>query len=317
MDAQHGANRTSGAGDGFTRAVTGAVTGRVQPRRIRSITPTGDVMTTTTAIDQLKAAHRATWDSGDYTDVADRFVVPVGNAALEAAAIAPGTEVLDVAAGSGNPAIPAAQAGARVTALDLAPALVEIGRRRALDAGVEVDFVVGDAEALPFDDDRFDVVLSVVGVQFAPRHEVVAGEVARVVRPGGRIVLCSWTPRGFIGQFLKTVAPRMPKPPEGASPPPLWGDEAHVRELFQPAGIEFEFELRYADFEYGSAAGFVDYMAYHYGPLVKARERLSNEGTWDELRRDLVALTERSNVATDGFCARSEYLVARGVKDAS
>jgi SAM-dependent methyltransferase len=274
-------------------------------------------MTTTTAIDQLKAAHRATWDSGDYTDVADRFVVPVGRAALEAANLAPGTEVLDVAAGSGNPAIPAAQTGARVTALDLAPSLLEIGRRRALEAGVDVDFVEGDAEALPFDDESFDVALSVVGVQFAPRHELVARELARVVRPGGRIVLSSWTPRGFIGQFLKTVAPRMPKLPEGASPPPLWGDEGHVRKLFAQAGVQFEFERRHAAFSYGTAAGFVDYMAYHYGPLVKARERLTQEGTWDELRRDLVALSERSNVATDGFCARSEYLLARGVKEAS
>lgn len=274
-------------------------------------------MTTTTAIDQLKAAHRATWDSGDYTDVADRFVIPLGRAALKAATFAPGTEVLDVAAGSGNPAIPAAEAGARVTALDFAPSLLEIGRRRALDAGVDIDFVEGDAEALPFDDESFDVALSVVGVQFAPRHELAARELARVVRPGGRIVLCSWTPRGFIGQFLKTVAPRMPKLPEGASPPPLWGDEAHVRKLFAGAGVQFEFELRHAEFSYGSAGGFVDYMAYHYGPLLKARERLSQEGTWDELRRDLVGLCERSNVAWDGFSAPSEYLLARGVKETS
>jgi SAM-dependent methyltransferase len=274
-------------------------------------------MTTTTTIDQLKAAHRATWDSGDYTDVADRFVIPVGRAAVEAANISPGTEVLDVAAGSGNAAIPAAHAGARVTALDLAPSLLEIGRRRAREAGVDVDFVEGDAEALPFDDESFDVALSVVGVQFAPRHEQAARELARVVRPGGRIVLCSWTPRGFIGQVLGTVAPRMPKLPEGASPPPLWGDEAHLRELFAEAGVRFEFGRRHAGFSCGSAAGFVDYMAHHYGPLLKARERLSQEGSWDELRRDLVALCERFNVFMDGFCALSEYLLARGTKEAS
>ena len=274
-------------------------------------------MTNTTAIDQLKAAHRATWESGDYTNVADLFVIPLGMAALNAADPGPGTEVLDVAAGSGNPAIAVAQTGARVTALDLAPSLLEIGRRRARDAGVDIDFVEGDAEALPFDNERFDVALSVVGVQFAPRHEVVARELARVVRPGGRIVLCSWTPGGFIGQFLKTVAPRMPKPPAGASPPPLWGDQAHVRELFAQAYVEFEFELRHTEIRYGSCAGFVDYMAFHYGPLVKARERLSQDGTWDELRHDLVALCERHNIATDGFVARPEYLLARGVKEAS
>jgi SAM-dependent methyltransferase len=274
-------------------------------------------MISTTAIDKLKAAHRTTWDSGDYTDVADRFVIPLGTSALNAADPAPGTEVLDVAAGSGNPAIAVAQAGALVTALDLAPSLLEIGRRRAREAGVDIDFVEGDAEALPFDDESFDVALSVVGVQFAPRHEVVARELARVVRPGGRIVLCSWTPRGFIGQFLKTVAPRMPKPPEGASPPPLWGDEGHVCKLFAEAGVQFEFELRRTDFRYGSAAGFVDYMAYHYGPLVTARERLSQDRTWDELRHDLVALCERHNTATDGFSTPSEYLLARGVKHVS
>ena len=273
-------------------------------------------MTTTTAIDQLKAAHRATWDSGDYTNVADRFVTPLGTAALNAANPAPGTQVLDVAAGSGNPAIAVAQAGARVTALDLAPSLLELRRGRAHVAGVDIDFVVGDAVALPFDDASVDVALSVVGVQFAPRHEVVARELARVVRPGGRIVLCSWTPRGFIGQFLKTVAPRMPKPPEGASPPPLWGDQGHVRELFAHAGARFEFELRHTDVRYGSAAGFVDYMAYHYGPLLKARERLSQDGTWDELRHDLVALCGRHNIATDGFHTRSEYLLAHGIKHA-
>ena len=272
-------------------------------------------MTMTTEMEQLKTAHRATWDSGDYTDVADRFVTPLGRAALESAALAPGAEVLDVATGSGNAAIPAALAGAQVTGLDLAPSLLEIGRRRAAEAGVDVEFVEGDAEDLPFADESFDAVLSVVGVQFAPRHELTANELARVLRPGGRIVLCSWTPRGFIGQFLKTVAPRMPKPPEGASSPPLWGDAEHVRELFADNGVEFDFELRSVDIEYGSPAGFVDYMAYHYGPLLKARERLSPEGRWDELRSDLVALCERSNLSADGFRTSSEYLVANGVKE--
>jgi hypothetical protein len=106
----------------------------------------------------------------------------------------------------------------------------------------------------------------------------------------------------------------MPKPPEGASPPPLWGDEDHVRDLFAETGVEFAFERRHTEVTHGSAAGFVDYMAYHYGPLVKARERTSQDGTWDELRHDLVALCERHNIATDGFFARAEYLLARGVK---
>ena len=272
-------------------------------------------MTTATKIDELKAAHRATWDSGDYANVADRYVVPVGAAAIARAGDLPDAEVLDVATGAGNAAVPAALAGARVTGLDLAPSLLAVAAERSREAGVEVDWVEGDAEALPFADECFDVALSVVGVQFAPRHEVVAGELARVLRPGGRIVLCSWTPRGFIGQFLKTVAPRMPKPPAGASPPPLWGDEDHVSDLFAPHGVRFEHDRAYAEFSHGSAAGFVDYMAASYGPLVKARERLTPEGSWADLRADLIALCERFNTATDGFSARAEYLLAAGTKD--
>lgn len=273
--------------------------------------------TTATAIDQLKAAHRATWDSGDYTAVADRWVGPLAATALARAEVGEGTEVLDVATGSGNAAIPAALAGARVTGLDLAPSLIEIARERSAQAGVDVEWIVGDAEALPWPDERWDVVLSVVGVQFAPRHERVAQELARVTRPGGRIVLCSWTPGGFIGQFLKTVGPRMPKPPEGASPPPLWGDQDHVRALFAGTGVEFEFSVDSTPFEYGTAGGFVDYMADHYGPLLKAREKLTPEGTWEELRSELVALCERSNVAPGGFRVFSEYLVAVGQKHQS
>jgi len=271
---------------------------------------------TMSAIDQLKVAHRATWDSGDYTDVADRYVVPLGDTALAHAGLEEGTEVLDVASGSGNAAIPAALAGARVTGLDLAPSLIEIARERSLEAGVEVEWVVGDAEALPFPDESFDAVLSVVGVQFAPRHQVVADELARVTRPGGRIVLCSWTPRGFIGQVLKTVGPRMPKPPEGASPPPLWGDEDHLLELFAGTGVELSFEQRTTPFDYETPAGFVDYLAEYYGPMLKAREKLSPEGQWDDLRADLIALCEQANVAADGFRADSEYLVAVGTRSA-
>jgi len=273
-------------------------------------------MTTTTAIDQLKEAHRATWDSGDYASVARTQVLEVGETTAAVAAVHPGDEVLDVATGSGNAAIPAALAGARVTGLDLAPTLLDVARQRANAAGVEIDWVEGDAEALPYGDDSFDTVLSAIGVQFAPRHELAATELARVVRPGGRIVLANWTPRGFIGQFFKTISPRLPKPPEGASPPPLWGDEEHVRGLFAGTGIELEFEHHSVVFEHESPESFVEYMADNYGPLLKARERLEPEGAWEELRADLIALCERSNVAADSFLAPSEYLLVRGRKEA-
>ena len=271
--------------------------------------------TTTTEIDQLKAAHRVTWDSGDYAAVARDLVSEVADVAVETLAPQPGETILDVATGSGNAAIPAAQAGATVTGLDLAPTLLDVARRRSEEAGVPVEWLEGDAEALPFPDEAFDKAMSVIGVQFAPRHERSAAELARVVRPGGAIVLANWTPAGFIGQFFKTIGPRMPKPPEGASPPPLWGDEGHVEELFAGSGVEFGYEHRTVLFENDSCAGFVDYMAENYGPLLKARERLTPEGTWEELRSDLIALCERSNLASDSFLAPSEYLVAHGHKE--
>ena len=268
--------------------------------------------TTTTEMDQLKAAHRVTWDSGDYASVAQRLVQEVADAAVAAADPKPGEEIIDVATGSGNAAIPAALLGAQVTGLDIAPSLLEAARRRADEADVEIDWIEGDAEALPFPEASFDKVLSVLGVQFTPRHELTAQELVRVVRPGGAIVLANWTPRGYIGQFFKTISPRLPKPPAGASPPPLWGDEAHVRELFAGMGVELEFESRSVVFEHESPTAFIDYMADCYGPLLKARERLEPEGRWEELYSDLVALSERSNLAADSFVTPSEYVLVKG-----
>ena len=270
--------------------------------------------TTTTEIEELKAKHRATWDSGDYAAVARDLVPEVADVAVAAAEPRPGQQLLDVATGSGNAAIPAAQAGAEVTGLDLAPTLLDVARERAAAAGVEVEWVEGDAEALPYADESYDTVVSVIGVQFAPQHEVAAHEIARVTRSGGKIVLASWTPRGFIGQFFKTMSPHMPKPPPGASPPPLWGDGDHLRGLFEGTGVEFELETRSVVFENESPTGFIDYMAENYGPLLKAKELLDPQGKWDALRSDLVALAERSNLAADSFLTQSEYLLANGRK---
>jgi len=270
--------------------------------------------TTTTEIDELKAKHRATWDSGDYAAVARDLVSEVADVAVAAADPRPGEKVLDVATGSGNAAIPAAHAGAEVTGLDLAPTLLDVARDRAESAGVDVEWVEGDAEALPYDDGSYDTVLSVIGVQFAPQHQVAANEIARVTRAGGKIVLSSWTPRGFIGQFFKTMSPHMPKPPAGASPPPLWGDGDHLRGLFEGSGVEFDLETHSVVFENDSPAGFIDYMTENYGPLLKARELLEPRGDWEALRGDLVALAERSNLAADSFLTQSEYLLARGRK---
>ncbi len=258
---------------------------------------------------------RATWDAGDYAEVADRLVMPLGPVAVDAAAITTGDEVLDVAAGTGNASIPAAAAGARVTGLDIAPGLLETARTRAARAGVAVEFVEGDAEDLPFADASFDVVTSTLGVQFAPHHEQTAAELARVLRPGGRMALCNWTPQGYIGRFFATLSPYMPAPPAGVSPPPKWGDPDHVTELFAGTGMTLSFARRTVDFRDGSPESFIDFMATCYGPLVKARELLTADGRWNDLRADLIALSAAMDEGTAGaFRTPSEYLVVTGRK---
>lgn len=267
-------------------------------------------MTTQTGTPTPRQRQRATWAAGDYGEVADRLVLPLGQVVVARASIGREDEVLDVATGTGNAAIPAAAAGARVVGLDVTPELLDVARRRAGEAGVEVEWVDGDAEDLPFADDSFDAVLSTLGVQFVPHHERAAAELARVCRPGGRIGLCNWTPEGYIGRFFATIAPYMPPPPEGVSPPPLWGDEAHVERLLAGTGARLAFERRTIDFRHHSPGAFVDFMAARYGPLVKAREALTGQGRWGELRDELVALSAAMDVAPAGsFLVPSEYLV--------
>ena len=172
------------------------------------------------------------WASGDYPAVAAELIPELGPELVRACVVKPGDRVLDVAAGSGNAAIPAAAAGGIVTASDLTPELFEAGRAIAAERGVELEWVEADAEALPFADNSFDVVMSCVGAMFAPHHQATADELVRVVRPGGTIGMINWTPEGFIGNLFATMKPYAPPPPPGASPAPLWGDEKHVRKLF-------------------------------------------------------------------------------------
>lgn len=262
----------------------------------------------------LKRAHRGIWASGSYAAVASRLIdeVPPRHL-LERVPVSPGMEVLDVATGTGNVAIRAAQLGADVTGLDLTPELLEAARERVEGSGLEIEWVEGDAEDLPFEDGRFDCVLSTFGVQFAPRHEVVARELLRVTKPGGTIGVVNWAPQGHLGQVLKAVGARMPKPPEYASPPPLWGDEKHVQALFAAAGAaQLEFEPAtnpFDDFE--SAEDWVDFMAVNYGPLLKAKEKLEPAGEWEALRADLIALTaELDRGEGEGLHVEAEYLLA-------
>jgi len=226
----------------------------------------------------------------------------------------PGDAVLDVATGTGNVALKAAAAGAQVVGLDLTPELFSTARRRAAEQEVAIEWIEGDAEDLPFEDEAFDHVLSVFGVQFAPRHDVVAAELVRVCRPGGRIGLVNWTPEGQIGELFSILGRYLPPPPDFASPPPLWGSEGHVRHLFGDA-LELTFTRGLNPWRFESPDAYVTFMETHYGPLVKARERLQAEGRWTQCRDELLAMVERRNEASDGSLQMyAEYLVIVGYK---
>ena len=192
----------------------------------------------------LKAKHRGVWASGNYAAVVTDIVSELGPILVEAAGIKPGDLVLDVAAGTGNAAIPAARTGAQVIASDLTPELMEVGKKWAADVGVQLTWETADAEALPYGDGEFDAVLSCLGVMFAPHHQASADELVRVCRPGGTVGLTAWTPAGFIGQMFATMKPYAPPPPPGVQPPPLWGDEDHVRELLGDRVDQVQTETR-------------------------------------------------------------------------
>ena len=244
-------------------------------------------------MDALKVKHRAMWALGDYPAVATEVIPSLGPVLVAAAGVRAGDRVLDVAAGSGNAAIPAALAGARVVASDLTPELLDTGRRAAEAAGVELEWREADAEELPFADGEFDVVLSCVGVMFAPHHAAAAGELVRVCRPGGTVALLSWTPEGFIGQMFAAMRPYVPPPPPGAQPPPLWGDEAHVRDLLGSAVTSFSARrqaLRVSRF--GSAAEFLAFFKQCYGPTIAAYRGLEPDRA-AALDADLLALGDR------------------------
>ena len=226
----------------------------------------------------LKAKHRAMWASGDYPALAHDLIWSLGPRLVEAVAVQPGERVLDVAAGSGNAAIPAALRGADVVASDLTPELFGAGERRAREAGVELQWRPADAEALPFDDDSFDVTVSCLGVMFAPQHERGAAEILRVTRPGGRIGLLSWTPQGFIGRMFATMKPFNAPLPSGAQPAPLWGDESHVRALFGDAVADVTAvreTIRIDRFRDGRE--FREYFRTHYGPTIAVYNRNADD----------------------------------------
>jgi SAM-dependent methyltransferase len=258
--------------------------------------------------DDLKARHRAMWALGDYPAVATEVIAALGPVLVEACGIGPGQRVVDVAAGSGNAAIPAARTGADVVATDLTPELLDIGRRAAEAEGVTLDWKVADAENMPCEDGEHDVVISCVGVMFAPHHQAAADELIRVVRPGGTIGLISWTPEGFIGQMFATMKPYAPAPPPGAQPPPLWGRADHVRDLLGDRVTDIDARqqtLRVTRF--GSGAEFRDFFKATYGPTIAVYRSLADEPERSaSLDADLAALGDR--YLTDG-AMEWEYLL--------
>ena len=258
----------------------------------------------------LKALQRAIWSAGDYDAIAELFW-DVGAVVAEAAAIEPGMKVLDVATGTGNAAIRAAQAGSDVVGLDLTPELFDDARRREALAGVRVQWVEGDAEALPFDDDSFDRVLSTFGVMFAPRHAVAAAELVRTCRTGGMIVLANWTPAGFIGRMFAAFADRMPAAPPPA-PPTLWGDEAHVRALLG-GQARLAIQRRTVDLVYESLDGMVAEYEQQFGPMVLARQVLDG-AAYAALKAELRALVESFDSGDGELRIPAEYLLVVGLK---
>jgi len=234
----------------------------------------------TAAVDdsQIAAKHRAMWASGDYPKLAVDLVAPLGPVLVEATGIGPGDRVLDVASGTGNAAIPAARTGASVIASDLCPELLESGRTLAAEQGVELEWREGNAHALPFGDNEFDVVMSSIGVMFAPFHQQAADELVRVTKPGGRIGLISWTPKGHIGQLWAAMKPYAPPPPPGAQPPPLWGQEEHVRELFGDRVTDLVMERRMLPVHhFPDGAAFRDYFKAVYGPTIAAYRNIEGD----------------------------------------
>ncbi|MGH2715919.1 MAG: class I SAM-dependent methyltransferase [Solirubrobacteraceae bacterium] len=236
-----------------------------------------EVPATTEANRELKAVTRAAWALGDYHRFAKQTIWDLGEVLVRACGISTGQRVLDVAAGTGNTAIRAAEAGAEVAASDLTPENFDAGRREAEARGVELEWVEADAEALPFADGEFDVVTSSFGAIFAPDHRVVADEMLRVCRPGGTIGMLNFTPEGLISDFFGALAPYMPPPPPEALPPALWGSEEHVRELFGDQVESLEMTRRHYVERAASPGDYRELFKQTFGPVVAIYASLGEE----------------------------------------
>ena len=264
-----------------------------------------DQMAKPVDLDSIKARQQAMWASGDFAVIGTTLQI-VGEQLCEGVDLRAGERVLDVAAGNGNATLAAARRFAEVTSTDYVPALLERGRRRADAEGAEIRFEVADAEALPYPDANFDVVLSTFGVMFAPNHQQAASELKRVCRPGGRIGLASWTPQGFLGQLFRVVATHVPPIP-GVSSPLLWGTDAHVQELFAGTA-RIEHTVRHFAFRYRSPEHWIDVFRAYYGPVYKAFAALDADRQ-AALEHDLIALLRHVDQGgSRGLVVSAEYL---------
>jgi SAM-dependent methyltransferase len=260
-----------------------------------------------------KQRAKAVWAAGNYPAIAEK-IAEMGAHTVERVGIKSGERTLDIACGAGNATIPAAKTGAEVIGLDLVPELLEAARENAAEAGVEIEWMEGDAEMLPFEDETFDVVISTVGIMFTPDHQRAAREAARVLKPGGRLGLANWNPDGSVGRFFRTVSGHMPPPPEGFQPPPLWGTEDHVRGLFEGTGVELRFEHAAVTFKFDSADEATETFETKFGPVVTAKAVLEPEGKWDALRSELRAQFEEEIAAGGEQGYPGEYLLTLGEK---
>ena len=261
----------------------------------------------TPEMEALKAKLKATWIAGDFEQIAKSY----RSGAAEFVSrldIKPGERVLDVACGTGNLTIPAAQNGAKVIGVDIAPNLLEQGRARAKAEGLAIQFDEGDVEELPYEDASFDTIVTMFGAMFAPRPDTTAAELARVCRPGGRIAMANWTPNGFIGQMFKIVGKHVP-PPSGGPSPVLWGDEATIRERLNGSVADLQLTRRLMIFNFPfSAPEVVETFRLYYGPTHRAFAALDEAGQ-AALRQELEQLWSTHNQSQNGVTqVESEYL---------
>jgi ubiquinone/menaquinone biosynthesis C-methylase UbiE len=257
-------------------------------------------------LEALKARQQGAWSSGDYAVVGTTLQI-VGEELCEALDVRSGQKVLDVAAGNGNVALAAARRWCDVVASDYVPTLLERARERANAERLSIEFREADAEALPFADESFDVVVSSFGVMFTPDQDRAAAELVRVCRRGGKIGLANWTPDGFIGQLFKTIGKHLPPPP-GARSPALWGTRARLAELFEPHASSIKSAQRHFVFRYRSPEHWLEIFKTYYGPLLKTFAALA-PAAQSALEHDLTSLIGQFNRSQDGsMVVPSEYL---------